>query len=46
MIIQSSDDFVVGRRMEHFPDLLQEAFPVQGSGTNKSVFSKKDVLTF
>lgn len=44
VVVQASDRVVVRRAMEDLPDLLQEAFPVELSGTHEGVLSQQNVL--
>ena len=44
MVVQGSDDFVVGRRVEHFLHLLKEGLAIELSGRDKGVLTEQDVL--
>ncbi len=46
MIVKGSYYLVVGCRVEHLLDLLQEAFAVESCGTDEGIFSQQNVLTF
>ena len=45
VVIKSSDDFVVRRRVEHLLDLLQEGLAIELCCRHESILSEQNVLT-
>ena len=45
VVVQSSYDFVVGSRVEHFLDLLQERLAIQLSCAHEGIFTQQNVLS-
>lgn len=45
MVIESSYHMIVRSRVEHFPNLLQEALPVELSRTSEGILPQKNVFS-
>ena len=45
MVVEAGDCVVVRRAVEHLPDLLEEALPIELGGADESILSQEDVLT-